>query len=87
MTVSEVYRRGLLALACALIVAAAMAAPKPAQAQEGAQIGGSVDLGVGALLTQGNAVGVTGGALVGGLIGNEIQKDKRHANYNRNHRR
>ena len=50
-------------------------------------IGGAVGLGVGAVLRRGSAVDVIGGALVGGLIGNEIQKDKRRkrsANYHRN---
>ena len=40
-------------------------------------IGAGVDVGGGRVLTSGSTIGTVGGAAVGGVIGNQVGKDKR----------
>ena len=87
MPVVKSHSRLLTLLACSLIALATLVGqPSPAKAQRGALIGGAVGMGGGAAVTRGRAGGVIGGALIGGIVGNEIEKsnrNKRRKNYRR----
>ena len=73
---STTSRTAFLALAAAAVVAFAGCSSLSAREQNTA-VGAGVGAVGGAILTGGSAVGTVGGAAVGGVIGNQVGKDKK----------
>jgi osmotically inducible lipoprotein OsmB len=70
-------RRSSYAALAMLIGAAAAGCSSMSQREQNTAVGAGVGAVGGAILTGGSAVGTVGGAAVGGVIGNQIGKDKK----------
>jgi osmotically inducible lipoprotein OsmB len=65
-----------LGMMAAILILALGGCAGMSQRDESTAIGAGVGAVGGAILTGGSAVGTVGGAAVGGLIGNQVGKDK-----------
>ena len=70
------FRITLLAPVAAVILAAACCSSM-SERDKSTAVGAGVGAVGGAILTGGSAVGTVGGAAVGGVIGNQVGKDKK----------
>ena len=70
------FRITLLAPVAAVILAAA-GCSSMSERDKSTAVGAGVGAVGGAILTGGSAVGTVGGAAVGGVIGNQVGKDKK----------
>lgn len=63
--------------AAAMVLAALTGCAGMTQREKNVAVGAGVGAVGGSVLTGGSALGTLGGAAVGGVIGNEVSKDKR----------
>lgn len=72
----KTMKRMTVTAVSAVLVLALGACSGMSQRDESTAIGAGIGAVGGAVLTGGSAVGTVGGAAVGGLIGNQVGKDK-----------
>jgi osmotically inducible lipoprotein OsmB len=70
-------RRSLYTALALLVGAAAGGCSSMSEREQNTAVGAGVGAVGGAILTGGSAVGTVGGAAVGGVIGNQVGKDKK----------
>lgn len=73
----KTFKRVMVSAVAAVVLVGAAGCSGMSARDEATAIGAGVGAVGGAILTGGSAVGTVGGAAVGGLIGNQVGKDKK----------